>query len=102
MWILVSAGDRGAFPGMNAVTVAMEQAGAHFSRYHWDGTAPNLEALAERAAAEPGNLKYTVFDADTVIRGADSSPGANHGGTWAVVYSLPPLLRWLLRQVRAD
>lgn len=102
IWILVSAGDRGAFPGMNAVTEAMAAAGAQIETYHWDGKAPGevLEAQAQGAADAPGHIKYTVFDKDSVVNGSDSGPGANHGGTWALVYTIGAVRRWLLRQER--
>ena len=38
LWILVSEGDRKAYPGMTAVTDAMEKAGATVLRSRWDGT----------------------------------------------------------------
>ena len=52
------------------------------------------------AAVESGHIKYTVFDKDNVVNGSDSGPGANHGGTWALVYTIDAVRRWLLRQER--
>lgn len=98
MWIIVSAGDRGAFPGMNAVTEAMERAGAEIHRYQWNGQAGKaaLEAQAQAMAADEGTIKYAVFDADSVKTAANSGPGANHGGTWALVYTIDAVRQWLL------
>ena len=96
MWIVVSAGDRRAFPGMNAVTEAMEAAGAEIHRYRWDGLDPDLQTIIAQAAEEPGNIKYAVFETDSVVREKNPGPNANHGGTWALAYTLQPLLRWLV------
>ncbi|MBQ9269252.1 MAG: prolyl oligopeptidase family serine peptidase [Oscillospiraceae bacterium] len=102
LWILVSAGDRGAFPGMNAVTEALERSGRKISRYQWNGKAgkQTLEELARSAAADGSPVKYTVFDRDSVATAANSGPGANHGGTWALVYTIDAVRRWLTSQKR--
>lgn len=102
LWIIVCAGDRGAFPGMNAVTEAMEQAGAEIKRYQWNGKTDisHLEAQAKSMIAESAPIKYSVFDADSVKTPANSGPGANHGGTWALVYRLKAVCSWLVEQSR--
>lgn len=102
LWILVSAGDRGAFPGMNAVTEALERSGRRIQRDTWDGKTGKaaLEAMAVRAIRDGGAIKYTVFDADSVAFGTNNGPGANHGGTWAVVYTIDAVRRWLTAQKR--
>lgn len=102
LWILVSAGDRGAFPGMNAVTEALERSGRQIHRYDWDGKAGKnaLEAAALQASEDGGSIKYTVFQKDSVATPANNGPGANHGGTWALVYTIDNLRRWLTAQHR--
>lgn len=104
LWILVSAGDRGAFPGMNAVTEAMERSGISVARTQWDGKAgPDvLEAAAQQAAQMPEQVKYTVFAEDSVKTPKNNGPGGNHGGTWALVYTIAAVRRWLLAQRRTS
>lgn len=98
MWILVSEQDAKAFPGMNAVTEAMERKGAVVARHRWDGSA-TPEALSKQAridAKVPGNVHYTVFNGSSVVpAGVDPNPGANHINTWRVVYTIEGLKNWL-------
>jgi predicted peptidase len=102
LWILVSAGDRKAFPGMNAVTDALAQSGRPINRYQWNGKAGKeaLELLAEQAVQDGSLIKYTVFDANSVASPTNNGPGANHGGTWALVYTVDTIRRWLTAQKR--
>ena len=98
LWILVSEGDRKAFPGMTAVTDAMESAGATVLRSRWDGTkqAQELTELAYREMKKAGNVRFTVFAGDSVLRDlTDPNPGACHMATWPVVYPITGLKEWL-------
>lgn len=98
LWILVSEGDRKAYPGMTAVTNAMEASGATVLRSRWDGT-QSPEALTVLAHAEmekPGNVRFTVFEGDSVLRDfTDPNPGAYHMATWPVAYPIRGLREWL-------
>ena len=99
-WILVSEHDAKAFPGMNAVTDAIEAKGVEIARYRWDGKAgaEKLTELARQAVAEnPGvNVRYTVFNDSTVVpEWEDDNPGSNHVNTWPVVYPVDGLREWL-------
>lgn len=99
-WILVSEHDAKAFPGMNAVTDAIEAKGVEIARYRWDGKdgADKLTELARQAVAENPNVnvRYTVFnDSSVVPEWADDNPGSNHVNTWPVVYPVDGLREWL-------
>ncbi len=98
LWILVSEGDRKAYPGMTAATDAMEKAGAVVLRSRWDGTksAEELTALAYKEMEKSGNVRFTVFEGDSVLRDcSDPNPGAYHMATWPVVYPIRALKEWL-------
>lgn len=98
LWILVSEGDRKAYPGMTAVTDAMEKAGATILHSRWDGTkSPDeLTELAHDEMKREGNVRFTVFDGSTVLRDfSDTNPGAHHMATWPVAYSIDGLKEWL-------
>lgn len=102
-WILVSQNDAKAFPGMNAVTAALEEQGVKVGRYLWNAKADaaELNALAEEAAADDVQLRYTVFQGSSVVpEGRDDGPGANHVCTWPVAYELEGVKEWLFAQRR--
>ena len=98
LWILVSGHDAKAFPGMNAVTQAMEAAGAKIGRYVWDAkAAPEvLDAAVEQALKDDVNIRYTAFEGSSVVPPwKDDNPATNHVCTWPVVYGIDGLKRWL-------
>lgn len=98
LWILVSQNDEKAFPGMNAVTAAMEKAGAKIGRYRWNGKASpeELTALAYEVMKDNVNVHYTVFtDSSVVPEGEVPHSGANHVNTWRVAYHILGLKEWL-------
>lgn len=103
LWILVSEGDRKAYPGMTAVTDAMEKAGATVLRSRWDGrrTPEELSELAGLEMAKAGNVRFTVFEGDTVLRDCpDPNPGSYHMATWPVVYAIDGLKQWLFSNTK--
>ena len=96
LWILVSEHDAKAFPGMNAVTEAMEKAGAKVGRYRWDAKNADLEAEVCKVLDDDVNVHYTVYEGSSVVpAGADPNPGANHMATWPVTYQINALKQWL-------
>ncbi|HHU22852.1 MAG TPA: hypothetical protein GXZ52_05465 [Clostridiales bacterium] len=100
-WILVSEKDAKAFPGMNAVTEALEANGAVVARYRWVGSAGAdiLTELAREAMKDNANVRYTVFvDSSVLPEGAEDNPGNNHIHTWPVVYPVVGLKEWLFTQ----
>ena len=100
MWIVVSKGDFKAFPGMNAITDALEKAGAKVSRATWDGHA-SLDILNENAKkmlAEHSNIKYVSFVKGTLFpKGADTN-GNEHLVTWIRAYDINVIRDWLFEQ----
>ena len=102
-WILVSEGDRKAYPGMTAVTDAMEKAGATVLRSRWDGTKrpEELTALAYEEMEKQGNVRFTVFEGSSVLRDfSDPNPGAHHMATWPIAYSIDGLKEWLFSNAK--
>ena len=98
MWILVSEHDARAFPGMNAVTEALEEAGTAIGRYRWDAklSPEELDDCVREAMKDPETIKYTVFNGSTVVPPWEvDSPGSNHTSTWNVVYQIKELKNWL-------
>lgn len=103
LWILVSEHDEKAFPGMNAVTAAMEAAGARVGRYRWDAKAApeQLEQLAAEAMRDDVNIRYTVFEGSSVVPAwKDDNPATNHVCTWAKAYTIRALMEWLFSSCR--
>ncbi len=100
-WILVSDGDKKAYPGMQAVTDALEQNGARAGRYHWNAkwSEEKMRQAVIEAAQDGCNIRFSVFDDHSVIpEGGEDNPGTNHMGTWPVVYSIQALRDWLFTQ----
>ena len=102
-WILVSEHDVKAFPGMTAVLDAMKAQGGIVEQYYWNAKADpeELNAAVLKAAKSSVNLRFTVFEGDSVVpEGEEIHPGSNHMSTWPVVYSIDALRDWLLEQVK--
>lgn len=102
-WILVSQNDAKAFPGMNAVTAALEEQGVKVGRYLWNAKSSKREfdELVKQALAEDAQIRYTVFQGSSVVpAGQDDGPGANHVSTWPVAYEIEGVKEWLFAQRR--
>ncbi|WP_200814374.1 hypothetical protein [Parabacteroides sp. Marseille-P3160] len=105
LWITVSEGDTKAFPGMNAITTALEKAGARVSRAVWDGqsTPQEFEREVNQMLAEDSNVKYVAFKLGTTIPEALRSQtrgGSEHRGTWQVAYNIEGIREWLFEQTK--
>jgi predicted peptidase len=103
MWVIVSEGDRKAFPGMNASMAALEAAGAKISRATWNGRASAEEFALDvgKMIAEGNNVKYTVLAKGTVVpKGLPDDGRNNHIYTWPIAYTIEGLRDWLFTQVR--
>ena len=103
MWVIVSEGDRKAFPGMNASMAALEAAGAKISRATWNGQASAEEFALDvsKMIAEGNNIKYTVLAKGTVVPGGLPDDGRNnHIYTWRLAYTIEGLRDWLFTQVK--
>ncbi len=103
MWVVVSEGDRKAFPGMNAGMAALEAAGAKISRATWNGraSAEEFASNVRSMIAEGNNIKYTVLAKGTVVpEGLPDDGRNNHIHTWPIAYTIEGLRDWLFTQVR--
>ncbi len=97
-WILVSQNDVKAFPGMNAVTEALAKGGAKVKRYLWNAksTPEEFEELTAAALQDDVNVRYTVFQGDSVVPATrEPNSGANHVSTWSVAYEIEAVKEWL-------
>jgi predicted peptidase len=103
LWVIVSEGDRKAFPGMNASMAALEAAGAKISRATWNGqaSAEEFASDATKMIAEGHNIKYTVLAKGTVVpKGLPDDGRNNHIYTWQIAYTIEGLRDWLFTQVK--
>lgn len=103
LWIIVSEGDLKAFPGMNAITAALEKEGAKVSRATWSGLSTPAEFAAEvsKMMAEDTNIKYTVLQKGTVVpAGQTDDGGSNHTNTWRIAYTIEGVRDWLFAQAK--
>ncbi len=102
-WILVSEHDARAFPGMNAVTEALEAKGVKIGHYWWDAKKSNdeLNAQAYEAMKDDVDMRYTVFYGSSVVPANRwPHPGSNHTSTWNRVYPIKALREWLFSNVK--
>ena len=90
LWIVVSEGDRKAFPGMNAITDTLEAAGARVARDTWDrdSSAEEFAAAVAEMIAQSANVNYTVLT------------DGDHMSTFDLAYSLEGIRDWLFAQTK--
>lgn len=104
LWVVVSEGDRRAYPGMNASMAALKAAGAKISRAKWDGLANSEEFAAGVNAMilQGNNINYTVLAQGTVVpAGEEDNSRNNHINTWRIAYGIEGLRDWLFTQKRS-
>ena len=99
-WICVARNDLKAFPGMNAVSAALEANGADVGHYTWDSrySIEEFNSLAREAMRDGKHIRHTVFW-DRGENG-EERPWMGHDGTWPVVYSIEALRDWMFSNVR--
>lgn len=100
LFIITSQDDGRAFPGQNALTEALEAAGATVARAVWDGTWSDdqYQFAFDDLTAEGARINYVSFAKGTVIPEGESTEGAaGHQNTWRLAYSIEPVRAWLLR-----
>lgn len=101
MWILVAEGDEKAYPGMNAVTAALEKRGAKVARKMWSGlsTPAEFDAEARAMRSQNADINYTVLQKGTVVpAGQTDNSDANHTNTWRIAYGIEGIRDWLMEQ----
>ncbi|MGW7546461.1 alpha/beta hydrolase-fold protein [Streptomyces sp. NPDC054770] len=98
LWIIVSQDDDKAYPGENAITAAIEDAGTQVATAVWDGqsTAPQFAADVRNLKAQKAPVNYASFLTGTTVT-ADSGTSA-HMGTWRIAYTIPGVRDWIMRQ----
>ncbi len=104
MWIVVSEGDFGAFPGMNASIDVWEKDGARVVKGRWSAREPaGIQAAhVARMAAEHNNIMYTVFDKGTTLPAEMENSGASeHLMSMRYAYGIPGIRDWLFQQSKA-
>lgn len=102
-WILVSEHDARAFPGMNAVTAALEEKGVRIGHYWWDAKKSDeeLTGLVHEAMKDDVDMRYTVFYGSSVVpANIWPHPGSNHTSTWNRVYPIKGVREWLFSNVK--
>lgn len=103
IWMISSAGDERAYPGMQAITDAVTAAGTTVTTSQWsaDLSDEEQESLAEEQEAAGTSINWTVFDAETVMNDdVEASAATEHMNTWRVAYNLDTVLKWLLDQTK--
>ncbi len=101
LWIVVSQGDLQAYPGMNAITATVEQAGGKVSRDVWNGQSlPNDFAFSvAKMLAQGSAINYVALQRGTVVpEGLSDDGGNNHICTWRIAYNIEGIRDWLFRQ----
>lgn len=105
LWILVSANDKKAHPGMDAVTAAIEEQGGTVARDEWDAKAgeEELNRCAKEMIKTDANVKYTLFCGDSVVPdGEHPGPGSNHTCTWRTAYQISEVRDWLFTNINEE
>ncbi len=101
IWLICSAGDVKAYPGMQSIVDAVEDKGEEVTIAQWSAKLSDeeQEALAAEQAASGTAINWTIFDAETVMED-DVTPGAatEHMNTWRVAYNLDTVRQWLFEQ----
>lgn len=103
LFIVVSEDDGKAWPGMNAITAALERHGGTVGRATWDGTwsAAQFDHAVAGLLRQGGNVHYAAFRKGTVIPPGESTAGASgHRHTWRIAYSIEAVRDWLFGQRR--
>ena len=101
IWIVVSEGDFGAFPGMNASIAVWEKNGAKVVKSTWSAREPAKVQAANVAkmVAERNNIMYTAFIKGTTLpAGTENSGASEHLMSMRYAYDIPGIRDWLFQQ----
>lgn len=105
IWIIVSEGDKQAFPGMNASVAAWEEDGVVIAKSTWDakGPAEDMETAAAAQRAEGTNIKYTTFVKGSTWDGNPEQEDPNeHNSTMHAAYDIEAVRDWVFDQVLGE
>jgi predicted peptidase len=104
LFIALSEGGPREFPGMNAVTAALEAAGAKVARATLNArkSKEELNADVKKLIATGANILYVIYDAKTALPedGKEYPQMAHHMRGWAITYEIEAIRDWLFSQVR--
>jgi predicted peptidase len=104
LFIALSEGGPREFPGMNAVTAALEAAGGKVARVYLNArkSTEELGTDVKKLIATGANILYGIYDADTVLPddGKNYSQIAHHSRGWEITYNIEAVRDWLFSKVR--
>ncbi len=104
LFIALSEGGPREFPGMNAVTAALEAAGAQVARAYLNArkSKAELNADVKELIATDANILYAIYDAKTALPddGKEYSQMAHHSRGWEITYGIEAIRDWLLSQIK--
>jgi predicted peptidase len=94
VWFFLSEKDGHAMECIPQAIDNLEKAGAKIGRYIWDGKADlaTLNKEAKIVAADGNNIKYVLFQGDSVAR--EYCPNC-HRATWLLAYQIEAVREWL-------
>lgn len=106
LWITVSQGDTKAYPGENAITKVIEQAGTKVARATWNGrsTAAQFATDVKELAAKGTTVNYSALLKGTTLTEAQVKQNPNaleHNSTWPIAYAIEDIRAWIFKQRRA-
>jgi predicted peptidase len=106
LFIALSEGGPREFPGMNAVTFALEAAGAKVARSTLNArkSKTQLNADVKALIATGANILYAIYDAQTVLPddGRDYPQMFHHLRGWQITYEIEAVRDWLLSKVNSN
>jgi predicted peptidase len=104
LFIALSEGGPKEFPGMNAVTAALEASGAKVGRVCLNArkSKAELDADVQGLIATGANILYAVYDANTVLPddGKEYPKIFHHFRGWEITYDIKAIRDWLFLQAR--
>lgn len=101
LWMIASAGDLKAYPGMMGITAALARKGARVSRATWSGqsSAAEFSSAVSKIISDGSDIKFTVLKKGTVVpAGMTDDGGSNHICTWRIAYTIEGIRDWLFKQ----
>jgi len=104
LWMLCSQGDAKAFPIMNQMGVAMENAGARITRKVMNNNLSKEEyyRIKDEILKDNPDIIYTPLRLETVANGWHSNGGEHHVTTWKSAYGIEAIRDWLFEQRRME
>jgi predicted peptidase len=104
LFIALSEGGPREFPGMNAVTAALEAAGANVARAYLNARKgkEELNTDVNELIATGANILYAIYEAKTALPddGKVYLRMAHHHRGWEITYGIEAIRDWLFSQVK--